>query len=288
MNDFFSYLAAGEDDRNWGLYLNVAGRSKVAPRKTYPLTDHPSGYYFSWQNGRVLNEHQLNYITKGRGVYEDRSVHYRVQEGSIMVVPKGKWHRYRPDQRTGWTENYIGFSGLLADHFFEKASMLNQPPVIRCGEREEFIDTYYKIFDLVKKEDPGFQQIASGLVIKLLGYMIAFRKQQQFSGKHIEQIIRYARFHMRQNIPREIDMKVLADEQNIGYSYFRKKFKEYTGISPHQYHLELKIMRARELLVSTNKTIKEICFEVGFESSHYFSRFFKQKVGVSPSELRNR
>lgn len=286
MDDFFSYLTAGEDDRNWGLFLNVAGRSEVASRAPYPSTDHPTGYYFSWKAGRILNENQLNYITRGQGVFEDESGRYKVQEGSLMIVPKGKWHRYRPDQRTGWTENYIGFSGQLADHFFEQAALLKQSPIIHCGEREDFIDTYYKIFDLVKKEDPGFQQIASGLVIKLLGYMIAYKKQQQFSGKHIALIIQNVRFHLRQNIAAEIDMKALAAEHNIGYTYFRKTFKDYTGISPHQYHLELKVMRAKELLLSTNKTIKEICFELGFQSSHYFSRFFKQKVGVSPSELR--
>ena len=63
-------------------------------------------------------------------------------------------------------------------------------------------------------------------------------------------------------------------------------FKQYTGISPHQYHLELKIMRAKELILTTDKNIKEICFELGFQSPHYFSRFFKQKVGVNPGELK--
>ena len=91
---------------------------------------------------------------------------------------------------------------------------------------------------------------------------------------------------MRENISGEINLEGLAAENNIGYSYFRKMFKEYTGISPRQYHLELKIMRAKELLLTTDLNIKQICFELGFESSHYFSRFFKQKVGVSPSELR--
>jgi len=287
MDDFFSYLTAGEDDRNWGLYLNVAGRSKFDSHKSYPSTDHPSGYYFSWTNGRVLNEYQLNYITQGRGLFEDKSGRYKIKEGSLMILPKGRWHRYRPDLRTGWTENYIGFSGTLADHFFREASLLNQTPIIHFGDREEFIDTYYKIFDQVLNENPGFQQIASGLVIKLLGYMIAFRKQLLFSGKPIEEVIQNARFYIRQHIPSDIDMKALAASNNVGYSYFRRMFKEYTGISPHQYHLDLKIMRAKELLISSNKSIKEICFELGFDSSHYFSRFFKQKVGVSPSDLRS-
>jgi transcriptional regulator GlxA family with amidase domain len=63
-------------------------------------------------------------------------------------------------------------------------------------------------------------------------------------------------------------------------------FKEYTGISPHQYHLDLKIMRAKELILTTDKNIKEISYELGFQSIHYFSRLFKKKAGQNPSELR--
>jgi transcriptional regulator GlxA family with amidase domain len=91
---------------------------------------------------------------------------------------------------------------------------------------------------------------------------------------------------MRENIEDDIDLRKLAEDNNIGYSYFRKMFKKYTGISPHQYHLELKIMRAKELILSTEKSIKEISFELGFHSIYYFSRLFKKKTGIAPTELR--
>ena len=286
MEEFFKYLTAGDEDKNWGLYLNVAGRSQISQNTQYPSSDHPSGYYFSWDTGRVLQEYQLNYITEGSGILENESGTFRVREGTLMIVPKGQWHRYRPIQKNGWVENYIGFSGHLAEHYFNKSLILHGQSIIHCGIREEFIDTYYKIFDLVQKEEPGFQQIASGLVIKLLGYIIAYQKQRKFSGKEIEKIIQKVRFQMRENISDDIDLQQVAIENNIGYSYFRKMFKRYTGISPHQYHLELKIMRAKELIITTDKNIKEICFELGFQSTHYFSRFFKQKVGVNPSELK--
>ena len=128
-------------------------------------------------------------------------------------------------------------------------------PVINCGIKEEIIDTYLKIYDLVEKERPGFQQIASGMVVKLLGYIVSFEKSKGFSGKHIAKVIEQVRFLMRQNIESEYNMEELAKQHNVGYSYFRKMFKKYTGVSPAQYHLQLRIIRAKELLVSTDKTI---------------------------------
>ncbi|MCK4750530.1 MAG: helix-turn-helix transcriptional regulator, partial [Bacteroidales bacterium] len=128
--------------------------------------------------------------------------------------------------------------------------------------------------------------VASGMIMKLLGYMVSLEKQRNFSGKRVEKIIRSACFQIKEDIGKDIDFKQYADDNYIGYSYFRKMFKQYTGIAPVQYHLDLKIRRAREMLISTDRSIKEIAFDLGFHSVHYFSRIFKKKTGVSPSEIR--
>ena len=286
MNDFFKYLTVGDEIKDWGLYLNVAGKAQIEPYHSYPSTEHPTGYYFTWDEGRVLHEYQINYITQGKGILENELGTYTIHPGTLMITRKGLWHRYRPQKNKGWTEHYVGFDGELANRFLALKEVLNGRSVIHCGIREELLDTYYKIFNLVQKEDPGFQEIASGLVIKLLGYIVAFEKQQNFSGKQIEKVIQKARFMMRENVEKEVDINKLAGEFNIGYSYFRRIFKKYTGVSPHQYQLDLKIMRAKELILTSDKSIKEISYELGFQSIHYFSRYFKKKVGVSPSKLK--
>ena len=286
MKDFFKYLTAGEDDKNWGLYLTVAGKSKIEPRSIYPSPQHPTGYYFTWKNGRELTEYQINYITEGEGVFDSKNGSYQIKPGTLLIIRPGEWHRYKPIQNTGWVENYIGFNGALAGHFLGQSPILQNQPVIRYSLDEELIDTYYKIFNLVLEERIGFQHIASGYIIKLLGYIIASQKERHFSGKIIEHVIQKARFEMRENIEEKIDLEKLARDYNVGYSYFRKMFKKYVGVSPHHYHLELKIMRAKEMILTTDKSIKEISFELGFQSIHYFSRIFKSKMGINPVSLR--
>lgn len=286
MKDFFKYLTVGDEDKNWGLYLNVAGKSRIAPHTVYPSREHPNGYFFNWDHGRTLQEFQLNYLTEGTGVLETDKVKYPIKPGTLMLIKPGARHRYRPNPKSGWVENYIGFEGELAHKFLSESTFFLDQSVIHCGIREELIDTYYKIFDLVQKEEPGFQQIASGLIIKMLGYLISFNKQRTFSGTHVEKVIQKVRFHMRENIQEKVDLHQLAMDHQLSYAYLRKMFKKYTGISPHQYHLEMKIMGARELILTTDKSIKEISFELGFESIYYFSRLFKKKTGMNPSELR--
>jgi AraC-like DNA-binding protein len=91
---------------------------------------------------------------------------------------------------------------------------------------------------------------------------------------------------VRENIEQDIDFRKLAADHYIGYSYFRKMFKKYTGMAPHQYHLDLKLMKAKEMILTNQKTITEISAELGFESIYYFSRLFKRKVGQNPSDFR--
>ncbi len=47
MIDFFKYLTVGPEDRDWGLFLNAAGRGTILPETEYPLPIHPRGYYFT-------------------------------------------------------------------------------------------------------------------------------------------------------------------------------------------------------------------------------------------------
>ena len=287
-NNEFKYLTISEEDSNWGLYLNVAGSANVLPNIDYPSPNHPSEYFFTWEKGRILNEFQINFITEGAGILENKFGTFPLKQGSIFITFPGIWHRYKPVLKTGWTETYIGFDGELARKLITEPKFSPENPVFYFGIKEELLDTFLKIFDLVEKEQPGYQQIASGMVIKLLGYIISFEKQKGFSGKQIAQVVEAIRFEMRQNMHKEIDLKELAQKHNVSYSFFRKMFKKYTGVSPGQYHLQLRITRAKELLISTDKSIKEISYELGFQSIFYFSNMFKKKEGITPSFFRNK
>lgn len=285
-NNEFKYLTLSDDDTDWGLYLNVAGTAFIPPNSNYPSQSHPSEYFFTWEEGRVLNEFQINFITEGAGTLENKHGTFPLKQGSIFVLFPGEWHRYQPVAQTGWTEYYVGFDGSLARKLLAQPRFSPKDPVFNFGIKEEFLDTYLKIFDLVKKEQPGYQQIASGMVMKLLGYIISFEKQKGFSGKPVAKVIENIRFEMRQQMEKELNLKELAGTHHVSYSYFRKMFKKYTGVSPGQYHLQLRIIRAKELLASTDLSIKEISLELGFQTIHYFSLIFKKKVGVSPSDFR--
>lgn len=91
---------------------------------------------------------------------------------------------------------------------------------------------------------------------------------------------------MRENIEKPIPLEKLAKELPMGYSRFRKSFKEITGKSPNQYYLDIRLKKAKELLTTTNLSVDEIACQTGFGEIFYFSKFFKKKNGVSPKSFR--
>lgn len=283
---FVKYINAGPLDKEWGLYLTVAGYAQIPPSLVYPPRVHPSGYFFTWEKGRILQEYQINYITEGSGIIETADGQFQVVPGSILILRPGIWHRYKPDPTTGWNEHYIGFQGEFCNHLFLEGFFQASKPVLYVGFQESLLTLFFEIVQLVKEEKTGHQQVCAANTILMLSKILSVIRNQEFAGKSIERKIRKACLYFRENLNSNVNIENLAKELNVGYSYFRQMFRKYTGISPTQYHLSLRIQKAKDLLVSTNNSFKEIANDLGFESYFYFSRIFKDKTGKSPMEFR--
>jgi AraC-like DNA-binding protein len=285
-DSFVKYINAGPLDKDWGLYLNVAGYARIAPLLEYPPRVHPSGYFFTWEKGRVLQEYQINYITEGSGILETATDQFAVSPGSVIILRPGMWHRYRPDTSTGWNEHYIGFDGEFCTRLFQEGFFAANRPVLYIGFQENILQLFFEIIQSVKEEKTGHQQVIAATTILMVSKILSVIRNQEFAGKSIERTIQKACLYFRENLNKNINIEKLAQELNVGYSYFRQMFRKYTGISPTQYHLSLRIQKARDLLVSTDQSFKEIAIDLGFESYFYFSRIFKDKTGQSPMEFR--
>lgn len=99
-------------------------------------------------------------------------------------------------------------------------------------------------------------------------------------------MISRARMRIRESLESDLTIQQIAEELGVSYSNLRKLFKEHTGLSPATYQQELRLLRAKELLTTTELSIKEIAYRLNFESPDYFSAKFKAKMGIKPSEVR--
>lgn len=284
----FKYLIVNETDRRFGLWVNTVGFEAIAPDSPYPLKEHPSGYFFNVEKGRVLHEYQLIYITKGCGQFSSESVGGRhVCGGRLMLVFPGRWHTYRPYRNVGWNEYYIGFEGPVADSLMRGGFFSEEQPVIDIGLSEEFVSLYSRALDVAEADSVASQQHLAGIVMHMLGLVISLSRNRQFEMSAIRQKIEKARIYMKEHVGENISVEQLAADLNISYSWFRKAFREYTGYAPAKYFQELRIQRAKQMLVGTPLSAKEIAVELGYGSAEYFYCMFKKSTGLTPHEYRS-
>lgn len=284
------YLVASNRDTQWGLTVSTVGYEDIAPGDDYPTHGHAEGYYFNVERGRILNEYQLLYVVEGRGVF--RSAHVKeteLHEGDMFLLFPGEWHTYHPLKDVGWKKYWIGFKGRNMDDRVKAGFLSPEKTIYNIGYNASVIKLYRDAYNVAVREPAYSQQILAGAVNYLIGMMYSEERNRQFANEnaHLD-IINRARQRIRETVESDLTIQKIAEECGISYSNFRKLFKEYTGVAPAMYQQVLRIQRAKELLSTTELSIKEIAYRLNFESSDYFSAKFKAKAGVSPGEYRRK
>jgi AraC-like DNA-binding protein len=288
MNNFHKYLAITPLEEAWGFYLTTVGYSKTDPNQVYPCnTEHPLTHSFTWNKGRILNGYYLVFISKGKGVFESAlSEPTVIKAGTCFFLFPGVWHRYRPDPESGWEEHWIGFKGSYPDQLMNEGFFSSDFPVVSPGINETLLTLIRKILDHVRSGTIGYHQVIPGIMLQILGLVHALSTNKGLNYDEDRQAVEKAKFFLRENLENSPDMPMLLKELPMSYSKFRKLFKEVTGESPNQYHLNLRLDKAKELLNTTNLNVTEVAYNLGFESVFYFSKLFKKKNGVSPKSYR--
>ena len=283
----YKYMIINEEDRKFGSYVTTVGFQSIKENSVYPVKGHPTGYYFNVEKGRILREYQLLYISKGQGFFSTQEIKKRkIEKGSLILLVPGEWHSYYPSQETGWNEYYIGFEGTAIEAMFEQGFAPRTNTVIEVGFNDELVKLYQQAIEIAKADKIAAQRILSGIVMYMLGMVLYISKNKLFEMGDVEQKITRAKIIMYENIYNDIDPEVLAEKLNLSYSWFRKEFKNYTGYAPAKYFQELKIGKAKELLVGTSQSVKEIAFQLGYSSTEHFSTLFKKRTGYTPLEYR--
>lgn len=282
------YIIENERDLLWGLSINTVGYEHIKRGEKYPTDEHLLRYYFSPSKGRVLQEYQLVYISEGSGFFETQSVERTIiKAGTMFLLFPNEWHTYCPDPQIGWKQYWIGFKGVNIDARVQNGFLRKECPIFNVGINEEIVRLYRQAIEAAEHEKAYFQQMLAGITNHLLGLMYSLDRNNCLEkDKHLVEQINRARVLMYENIEGSLSIQDIVNQLGMGYSSFRKLFKEYTGLSPAAYFQDIKLQHAKELLQTTQLSVKEIAYTLNFESPDYFSTQFKKKTGKRPRDYR--
>lgn len=272
---------------DWGVNVLNMGHNIHPADTSYPDKAHPQPYNFEWENGRVLNEYQLVYIAAGSGTFETEHLgSVIIKPGTVFLLFPGVWHRYRPLRDSGWEEYWVGFGGHYPEYLMSQECFNPHNPLLYIGFNSEFLNVFNNLINTLNTGLNTYPQILSCLTIQILGIVYASALLKEKPQSHKEDVINNLRYKIHEDWDKPLNMEELADQYHISYTWFRKAFKEISGVSPGQYHLNLKIDKACQMLKETELPIAQIALATGFVTEFHFSRIFKKKITLAPSRYR--
>lgn len=288
MTNYFKYLNIGETEEKWGLYITTVGYSKIDPNQEYPSNgEHPQNHTLTWNKGRILNGYYMIFISKGEGVFESALTEpASITEGTCFFLYPGVWHRYKPNFNSGWEEYWVGFNGYYPEQLMTNGFFDPHSPFVHVGLNKDLLVLFKNLIEAIRSSSTAYPQIIAGTTLQILGLVNAVSQNQEYDNDPIGQLVSKAKFLLQDSLEKPVDMEILARQLPMGYSSFRKAFKKVTGESPNQYHLNLRLNRAKDLLTTTALNINEVADQTGFDSVFYFSKLFKKKNGISPKYYR--
>jgi AraC-like DNA-binding protein len=284
---FLHYLPYSEEDEKLGMLCTTAGFASVLPGAVYPPQekDHPA-IYRPVAVGRILPEFQIVYVSAGEGVFTSGDVSYSVNPGSVLLVLPGIKHSYHPLLETGWHEYWVGFKGAYFSGLIKEGRFSPDQVFFQIGLHDSIVSLFNLIFDEIKVQRPLYQIKACAAILSLIAEVLTRdRRKEQLNS--YQKTVEKAKYLMESNVFSEIDLSSIAVQLGISTSRLNEIFKTYTSMTPYQYYIQIKIYKAENLLEQQDLSVKEVAHKIGFEDQYYFSRLFKNKTGVSPSEWKN-
>jgi len=116
-----------------------------------------------------------------------------------------------------------------------------------------------------------------------------YEEQRYLEGavdRHADELIAQMQFWLRTNLNSELSLAELATQFGLSQRSFTRRFKIATGIRATEYWQQLRIEAAKDLLTSSNLSIQEISYHVGYQDQGHLTRLFKQNLSLTPKDYR--
>lgn len=263
-------------------------------------------FLFTWKGTRVKDEQnyhshdylELAFMMSGEGKYHIENEVIDVREGDLLILNPGVKHEAVRDveRSVPTTEFFVGVSDLKLPGFEE-----NYLPIPKVGHvlhtSGELRQRIMRICTAMDAENTTYYEgkyfMLKSYVMQLILLIIREECQppkklegysfESVNKKYVvEQIINY----LEENYASKISLDQIAGNMYLSPFYISKIFKSETGDTPIRHLINIRLERAMELLKEGAGSIQQIAAAVGYDDAYHFSKLFKKKYGISPSQAK--
>ncbi len=206
-----------------------------------------------------------------------------LSNGLVIVTPDKLISQGKPGQT--WTRSWVRFSGALTDALLEESGVpLNQP--LHVASQKENERHLLGLLNEIRRPQ-GLDERCLELRFKLWLNEIR-RDNTPHDRPPIPEKILAMRRHLEAHFTQTLLIRDLESTFHASRSWICKAFKKHLGCSPTEYLISLRLSHARELLPDRTLTIHQIARSCGFSDIYYFSRLFKARTGMTPTQYRGK
>lgn len=255
---------ASDAAKSLGFYVTETGRF-TAGKKYFTRRDSMDGWL-------------MLYTISGAGMLSTSGLSFKLESGDCALISCGDFHAYSTVSAP-WEFFWAHFSGNAVEGMCE-AIRISDKLVTQISDTKRFEEVFSNIIALAKGVDISSVSKSALDIHELLHMML--EKTAQEKSPAISKIISYIKRHYLEQIT--ID-DMLKDVPVSKYHMIRL-FKQATGITPYHYLLNTRINESKILLRTTDMTISQIAFAVGFLDESNFIYQFKKQTGIKPTNYR--
>ncbi len=231
------------------------------------------------EEGRV--DFGIQFIESGRCTFEDNGVVRIAEAGSLLLhFPNVRQHySFKQEDQTHlmWA-HFSGVSCEMLDPIKQDITVH-----IKLSDPKDFKRVFDRMIAANNIRKAHYKTVCGGYITVLMGLIMRSIAEQneKSSGQGYARLIDVINY-MNGNFDQPIDLLKYADMCYVSQSRFIHLFKEYTGFSPYNFQLKIRMERALEMLEYTSLSVEEIAETVGYRDCSYFCRVFKKFTGHTP------
>lgn len=230
---------------------------------------------------RSQNIYTLHFVLHGSGRMVLNGKERRIREHDVFFVPPQVMFCYYPDDDNPWEYLWFEFDGEHAPLYAEAAGFGDGVFVKPCGNGAEFYSDAVRLLKQAEKQKSVGYYDAMSLFYRLLACNSENERTRETDYADIAAA--YVRGHYYDP---ELSVKRICAEVGISHTYMCRLFKEKYGMTLKKYLIQARIAEAARLLKSTDLSVKEIAFAVGFGDYPNFLKAFRENRGISPTTWR--
>ena len=232
---------------------------------------------FSWGVG-IQETHVLHHVISGRGYFERGGKKYSLQKGDSFLIIPGDIVHYYPDPEDPWKYTWVNFIGSEIPLLLSMTDFYENPI---CRESSDLTGIYSQFSRDFKYE--YVKQRNNGLLRILLAHYIEVhpRQKKTFTVDNLTLAKNYVEANSHRH---QFNVAELSREVGLERSYLYRLFIDGEGISPSEYITNIRLGKAVQLMRNGVTQIKFISYSVGYADPLYFSKLFREKYGMPPSE----